>query len=289
MSNSFAEIQHLYQKLRMLIFCMLLLLIAALAMAFVNHSLILPFLAVAVICHLFFVRPCQNQYTSAVSAENLRRTLCKSLGNDEILEKGGQRITVKTLTDAGLMPCGDEKNVPLFRWEIHGEKKGLSLALCDATIPQCFKLADKGKKRVHFNAGVWVHMDLPTDTQKHFKLLDETSVPTPIRMDYFSSRWNFETASVSDTDIGKRFVLYRPKDTEQGPSPALLRRLKSLMEYTPGYVALSIRGSQLDIFVRGRFLTRPVSISRKPSQELLDFDPFPELAYIMDLAASMLH
>ena len=289
MSNSFTEIQHLYQKLRMLIFGMLLLLLAALAMVFMNRPLTLPILAVAVVYHLFLLRPCQNQYTAAVSTENLHRTLCKKLGNHEILEKGGSRITLKTLTDAGLMPCGDEKNIPLLRWEIHGKKKELPLTLCDATIPQNFKLAEKGKKRVHFNAGVWIHMDLPSDTQKHFKLLDETSVPTPIRMDYFSNRWNYETAAIRDTDIGKRFVLYRPKDTEQEPSPALLHKLKDLMEYTPGYVALSIRGSQLDIFIRGRFLTRPVSISQKPSQELLDFDPFPELSYIVDLAASLLH
>lgn len=289
MSNSFVEIQQLYRKCRLLVFTMLLLLIAALIMVFVNRTFTLPLLAAAVICHLFVLRPCQNQYSKAISMENLRRTVCRSLGSDEISEKDSHLITVNTLEAAGLMPCTDEKNVPLLRWEVHGKKKGLSIALCDATIPQKFKLADKGKKRIHFNAGVWAHIELPSDTQKHFKLLDETSVPTPIRMNYFSNRLNWETASISDTDIGKRFVLYRPKNTEQQPSPAMLRKLKSLMDYTPGYAALSIRGSQIDIFIRGRFLTRPISISQKPTQELLNFDPFPELAYIVDLAASALH
>lgn len=288
MSNSFSEIRQLYRKLRLLLIATLLLLIAALAMAFVNRALILPVLALAVVCHLLLTRPCQKQYVSAVSAENLRRTLCRSLGCSQIEEKGGKQITPSTLDAAGLMPCGDDKNKPLLRWELHGEKKGLPITLCDATIPQNFKLAYRGKKRVHFNAGVWVHMDLPSDTQKHFKLLDETSVPTPIRMNYFSQRKNVETGTVRDGELARRFVLYRPKGTGQEPSQAVLRKVKALMEYTPGYVAFSIRGSQFDLFIRGRFLTRAVLVSQKPTEELLDFDPLPELPYIVEIAEALL-
>lgn len=289
MPNSLQELQQLYQRYRRIVFFILLLLIASLIMIFVNRSFSLPILLAAVIFHLAVLRPCQKKYTTTVTHLNLRQTLCRTLGNDEIAELNGDLITADTLTSAGLMPCGDESSTPLLRWGLHGERKGLRVSLCDATIPQNFRLAAKGKRRVHFNAGVWVHIDLPSDTHLHYRLLDETSVPTPIRMDFFSGKWNYETAHIPDSDLGKRFVLYRPKNTEQEPSHSLIQKLKALMEYTPGYVALSVNSTRLDVFVRGRFLARAVSVSQKPSQALIDLDPFPELDYILELAKTLLH
>lgn len=288
MSTSFFKIQQLYRKCRFLVFIMLMLLISSLFMAFTRRARVLPLLAAAIIFHFFLLRPCQKQYSRAFSIENLQRTLCKFLGTDEISEKNGHLITVTTLEASSLMPCKDGKNLPLMRWEIHGKKNGLSIALCDTAIPQVFKLSSKGKKRIHFNNGVWVHIELPSDSQKHYKLLDEVSVPTPIRMEYFSNYTDLETASISDTSIGKRFVLYRPKNTDQQPSAVTLRKLKSLMEYTPGYIALSVDGNQIDVFIRGRFLTRSISLSEKPTEGLLNFNPLPELPYIVNLALSII-
>jgi hypothetical protein len=165
----------------------------------------------------------------------------------------------------------------------------MTLTLCDATIPQRFQLAQRGKKRIHFNSGTWVHITLPADTGLCFKLLDETSVPTPIRMEYFSKQQNYETASIGDSAIGKRFVLYRQKNSNQRPPAPLLKRLKVLAEYTPGYIALSIDDRQMDLFLRGRFLARAVSVSKRPTEQLLAFDPLPELSYIVDLAFSTIN
>lgn len=287
MTNPINEIQQLYHKYRLLVFAMLMLLIAALILVFCRRTLVLPVLGAALLFHLFLLRPCQKQYTNSVTRANLARTVCRSLGSDGPAEKGGTLITSDTIAGSGLMPWGDEQNQPLLCWEIQGKKKGMALTLCDATIPQSFRLVEKGKKRVHFNAGVWIHLDLPADTQLHYKLIDETAVPTPIRMEYFSRKQTFETASVGDPELGQRFVFYRPRGSQQQPSPAVLDKLRALMEYTPGYVALGVNGSRMDVFIRGRFLARAVSASTRPTQALLDFDPLPELAYVLELAEAV--
>lgn len=49
----------------------------------------------------------------------------------------------------------------------------------------------------------------------HFRLLDETSVPTPIRMEYFSKSIRYENAPLEDRDLKTHCVLYRPMGTEQ--------------------------------------------------------------------------
>ena len=105
MTTSLNEIQQLYHKYRLLVFAILMLLIAALAMAFVNRPLVFPVLALAVAFHLLFLRPCQKRYTTSVTRASLRQTVCRFLGTKEPEEKGGRLLTAQLMEDAGLMPC----------------------------------------------------------------------------------------------------------------------------------------------------------------------------------------
>lgn len=276
-----------YRQFRLCVLAMLLFLVATLAVMFIKRPLVFAMLAIAVLFHLFVLRPKQKVYADAFSKANLRQTICKRLGTDTILEKAHQNINEETIEQARLMPGGSEKSAPLFRWEVSGTIKGIPVTLCDTTIPQSFRLAEKGKPRVHFNAGVWAHITLPSDSGMHFRLLDETSVPTPIRMEYFSKSIRYENAPLEDRDLKTHCVLYRPMGTEQQPSYSFCKSLKALMKYTPGYVAVSVHGSSMDVFIRGRFLTRTLPLTQKPTQQLLEFDPFPELSYLADLARSV--
>ena len=121
----------------------------------------------------------------------------------------------------------------------------------------------------------------------HFRLLDETSVPTPIRMEYFSKSISYENAPLEDNDLKTHCVLYRPMGNGAAAILLLLQELKGSHEVHPGYVAVSVHGSSMDVFIRGRFLTRALSLTQKPTEKLLGFDPFPELSYLADLARSV--
>lgn len=277
-----------YRQFRLCVLAMLLFLVATLAVMFIKRPLVFAMLAIAVLFHLFVLRPKQKAYADAFSRANLRQTVCKKLGTDTILEKAHQNITEETMEQARLMPGGSEKSAPLFRWEVSGTIKGIPVTLCDATIPQSFRLAEKGKPRVHFNAGVWAHITLPSDSGTHFRLLDET-LPFRLRSVWSTSQraLAMKTLLLEDSDLKTHCVLYRPMGTEQQPSYSFCKSLKALMKYTPGYVAVSVHGSSMDVFIRGRFLTRTLPLTQKPTQQLLEFDPFPELSYLADLARSV--
>lgn len=266
---------------------MLILLVISLAAVFLDLKLALLILCASIIWYLQILQPSRQLYADGVNQANLERTVCQKLAMCSLTIDDLVPVTPEIIERAGLMPCGDEKNSLLLLWGIYGEKRDFRLTMCDAMFPQKFPAPRGGRPRIYFNSGVWVHIDMPVNTHLHYKLLDEASVPAPIRTDYFSRHWGYESASIDDPDVSKRFILYRPKNTNQQPSTAVLKGLKALMEYSPGYVALSIQGSQLDIFVRGRFLARSVSMSSPPTQEMLDIDPFPELGYIVRLAAAM--
>ena len=288
MKYSISDLQQMYRRYRMQVFLLLLLLIAALVLVFKSHLLTLTALAAALVFHLFVVRPHQKAYVNAFTQANLSETLCPKLGADTVSEKNVSHITADLLKSAHLMPFCQESGTPLFCWEISGRLRGLSVSLCDATLAQKFRLMEKGKNRVHFNTGVWTHIDLAKDTGMNFRLLHETSVPTPIRMEFFSRESLFTPSKLSDPELAKSFVLYCPvKENPPALPGRFLEELKKLAEYTPGYVAVSVRANQMDIFIRGRFLARPVSVRQAPTKELLSFDPFPELLYLMDLAGAL--
>lgn len=288
MKYTMSNLQQMYRRYRMQVLLLLLILIAALVLVFQSHLLTLAALALALLFHLCVVRCQQKKYIHAFTCSNLEHTLCPKLGITTVSEKNIACITPDLLQKADLMPFRQTSATPLLRWELSGEARGLSVSLCDAVLAQDFKLTEKGKQRVHMNTGVWTHIELSKDTGMNFRLLDETSVPTPIRMNFFSRESLYTSSPIQDTELAKRFVLYHPA---ANPVPVLpgrfLRELKKLKDYTPGYVAVSVHGSQLDIFIRGRFLTRPVSVRQAPTEELLNFDPFPELLYLLDLAGTL--
>lgn len=288
MTQKLTELKKLYRTCRLTLTATLMLLVLALIVTFVNRYFCFLFLALALGCHLILTRPQQKRYAVALTKANLEATLCKQLGCPVPEEKGGDQITASLIQQSGLMPCHISENSPLLCWGIHGSYGKCKISLCDATIAQPFSLKEKGKNRVHFNSGVWAHIELPNECGIRFALYDETSVPTPIRMDYYADRSNYETAHIPDEELGNRFVLYRPTDGSTAELPkSFLASLKRLVSYTPGYLAVTVDGNQMDVFLRGRFLTKPVSAADAPSEELIAFDPFPELSYLVGLANSV--
>lgn len=288
MKYTISDLQQMYRSYRMKALFLLLLLVAALVFVFQNHILTLAALALAVLFHLCVIRPWQKKYANAFTCANLEHTLCLKLNTPSVSEKNAVHITPSLMKKAALMPFHQTSSTPLLRWELSGQIRGLSVSLCDAVLAQDFKLVEKGKQRVHMNTGVWIHIELSKDTGLNFRLLDENSVPTPIRMDFFSKESLYISSPVPDAELAKCFVLYHPaaEDTPVLPN-RFLRELKKLKDYTPGYAAVSIHDKQLDIFIRNRFLTRPVSVRQAPTEELLNFDPFPELRYLLDLADAL--
>lgn len=285
--DSISSIQDKYRKLRLYTLIMLVLLISSVAFVFIQKNVTFVLLTVAILYHLFVLRKKQKEYSNSVTETNLKNTLCPYLGTKDLHLHNGGTITLQTLQSAGLMPVRVTKGSPLLCFGIDGQKNDFSVSICDATIAQDFTLQKKGRKRVHFNSGVWVHMEQPNPLKNRWCLLDETSVPTPIRMDYFSKDKTMQPFSVGNDYIGERCVLYHPIDQDVHLSAALLHEIKRLIDYTPGYMAISVNGNSIDFFIRGRFLSRPVSLSQAPTKETLSFDSFPELPYLIRIAKAV--
>ncbi|MDO4268352.1 MAG: hypothetical protein Q4C73_07750 [Eubacteriales bacterium] len=285
MPTSLNEIQALYRKCHYKTIAALALLLVSLALFLVNRWLSLPFILAAVFCQFYFARRSRKLYAQAVTSVNLQKTLCRVLGAAAPQEKSSGAVTAGIIRRSGLMPFREEKNSPLLCWQIQGRLGKLPVSLCDATLTEDYHMPGSGKKRVHFNSGVWAHFDLPSNTGRQFSIVDPDAIPEAVRNEFFSESKGFKAVSLEPETAGRRFILYCPADQENELPPVLfLSALKRLARYTPGYPALSVNGSQLDVFLRNRFLSRPVPYTTAPTEKLLGADPFPELSYLTDLA-----
>lgn len=273
-----------YRKYRRSVGVVLLILAAAIVCVFVNRYAVFALLFAALLFHLFVVRKQQKAYTAGINHANISLTLMPKLGAEDVSEKGTGGLSAAAVKKAAMMPCDGE---PSFFLGMEGDTGRFHIRIADASIPARFELKKGGKKRVHFSTGVWTHVLLPADTGYRYCVIDETAVPTPIRMAFFEKDPVMFPAPLNDQEMKGKAVLYAPMGEEdQRPSPAVLKALKELISYTPGYTAMSLHGNELDLFIRGRFLAGPVTVSQKPTEASLTFDPFPEYDYILKVASA---
>jgi hypothetical protein len=273
-----------YRVFRMSVWAVLALLIAALVCLFINRYAAFALLGLALVFHIFYVRRQQKAYTELVNRSNIELTVMKKIGAEDVSGKSTGGLNASTIKRAGMMPCDGS---PSFFWGMEGDMGPFHLQISDVSIPQQFELKKGGKNRMHFDVGVWTHVVLPADSGYRYCIIDETAVPTPIRMAYFDRDPVMFHAELGEPSLKGKAVLYRPMNEEdQRPSPAVMKSLMDLIAYTPGYTALSLHGNEMDLFIRGRFLAMPVTVSKKPTAASLEFDPFPELDYIKKIASA---
>ncbi|MCD8221041.1 MAG: hypothetical protein LUD07_02395 [Clostridiales bacterium] len=287
MSDPFSDIQQQHNQLRMFALAPVVCLVLAIPLVFFNIKAAFLAIALAALIHLLVFKPQARKYESAVNQACLQATICRMLGADSVSESGGTYFSEQTITDSDLMPPPANHTRPLFCWQIQGKRKGLSVSLCDATILHKYSNLS-GKERVHYSSGVWTHIRLPKDSGRHFLIVDEAAIPAAIWDTHISQKPEYRRVSIDDPELAERLAFYPSAgDEAQTLSDSFQQSLKRLVNYTPGYVAVSVRGAQMDIFINGRFLSRKIKVSQEIRQNDLQFDPFPELSYLTTLAATL--
>lgn len=256
------------------------LLLAAALVIFRSRWLAIVLTAAAAAWQLLYVQPHKKRYLDDFVQENIRRTLCVPLGSSGAQEKSGGALTADTLRGAALLPFDGGKGSVLLRQGLSGQKDGIAAALCDASLAE--GLPGESRRHTHFCTGCWMHFALPQDTGRSWRMVDRELLPVPIRRAFYAGQPALQETAPADVALAEKFVFYLPEGT--APSRAVLRLLRQFADYTPGHIAVSLHGAELDVFLGGRFLARPVSFRQEPTEALLNFDPLPELGWGLRLA-----
>ena len=270
-----------YRRFKRSVFLMILLLAAAAVCVFINHIAAFVLIGIAVLYHLFYLRRIQKQYVQTFADTNIRETVGRDIQTKTVDAQSGGKITEETVKQAQLVPYDKRSGSCLLREGLDGEMDGIKIALCDAVFAETFQLVKKGKNRIHYVSGAWMSFTLNTDTGADWRLLDKDVLPVPIRQNYYRQLSGMNKLQLDGT-AGERFILYSRGGAV--PDNKLVKELLALADYTPGKLAVSLRGSRLTVFIRDRVLARGVSVKNPPTMEALAFHPFPELSYAAQCA-----
>ncbi len=282
MQATLDQLTQQYRRFKRLVFGIILILVIALVCIFINRNITFILLAFAVLFHLFYVRRQQKAYQEGFVEANMKVTLAQDIGAKKVSAMSGGKITEEVVRDAQMAPVDKGKGSCLLREGVSGEHEGLKVALCDAVMAESWQLVKNGKNRVHYLMGVWTSYTLSHDTGADWRLLDKDVLAVPIRQKFYKSISALERIHYDDEELEERFILYSKHGSV--PDQKVMREIIALADYTPGKIAVSLKGDKLNIFIRDRILARAVSVKNPPTAEALKFHPFPEIRYTTQCA-----
>lgn len=254
-----------------------LFLIGVLAAFFMrNYTLITVFLLLAVVWHLFVYRGMKKRYFMHCENANLGLCVMPAIGA-ETIEERGTAITEEDLARAELVPFVP-KTFSAFK-SFRGSKNGAKVSSSDVVF--AVHTQEKGIA-AGTNSGNLVHFELPFDTGMNIRILDPGVYPESLQTNYYRSLGLLQIGNPAG--LHRAFKVFAGENTEpERLGNAFSAKLNAFREFTPGFIALSIRGSAADVYIRNRFLGQNMVLRSEMTEKALLTDPFPELKKVIEL------
>ena len=235
-------------------------------------------LLLCLLFHVFYLRPQVKKYCKAFNHENL-------LASCEELLQGAQHNTSEGIDKSivlksGLMPIGKDKSY-LSRELLTGRWCGFDVKLSDITV--CHEFLRNDKNHYEFISGCWTHVELDSDTGCNYKILPKFFMTADGERLFFARQSVLTAKPFGKAPRDEKYSLYIA-DESPLPSSEVLNKLTELAEYSPGLVAMSVHGNNVDVMIKNRFLDRKVSMREVATAARLKAPVFPELKHVLQLA-----
>ena len=274
-----------HKKLRNVTYGLIALLVVALLTAILK--MMIPSIAcLAVMALLRFTvhRNAREEYRQAMTDAALTCAVGAKLDEFELKDKGGTGITREEIREAKMLPIrdGEKSFIGLFQG-ISGPLKGMAVSLNDVTLQQYQHAGEKGAEVA---CGTWMRFALPKDTGRDLRILAPDIVPEDLLEEFFAGQPELIKQDAADAGFREQQLYYNAAAAEQDavlPS-GFASSVNDLFRKTPGKAALSLRGKDLDIFIKNRVLAPNYPVSTKPEESFLSTDPIPEFKDALALA-----
>ncbi|ETP72591.1 hypothetical protein UYO_1367 [Lachnospiraceae bacterium JC7] len=274
-----SELKKENKKVHIIAYIMMAVLVGVLIVSLRRQFYLTFGLLIAALLIQFFVfRKAQKKYIKHCEDANISLTLKGALNASEIQEKGTY-ITEETVEKAHIIPFVP-KTFNGFK-AIKGMKNGIEVSATDVSVVD--RKNDKGIA-AEVNTGNWIHIELPEGTGMKFTIVEDELMRDSSRTDFFSK----DSYRESELPEGfpRRFHIYENIEAEDNGkklSDSFLAKLKSLSDYTPGKIGVSINDKSADIFIKNRFLAAGFTAGQEVDERTLLRDPYPELMHVLDM------
>ena len=297
-----------HKKLRNVTYALIALLVVALSTAILKTMIpSLACLAVMALLRFTVHRTAREEYRQAMTDAALTCAVGAKLDEFELKDKGGTGITREEIREAKMLPIrdGEKSFIGLFQG-ISGPLKGMAISLNDVTLQQYQHAGEKGAEVA---CGTWMHFALPKDTGRDLRILAPDIAAEDLLEEFFTGQPELIQQDAADAGFRENQLYYDAAagtqtasgqttggqtaggQTAGGKSAALpagfAAAVNDLFRKTPGKAALSLRGKNLDIFLKNRVLAPNYPVSTKPEESFLSTDPIPEFKDALALAKTL--
>ncbi len=236
-------------------------------------------LIIALLIQFFVFRKAQKKYIKHCEDVNISLTVKEALNASEILEKGTY-ISEEIVERAHIIPFVP-KTFNQFK-AVKGMRKGIVVSATDVSV-----VDRKNEKGIaaEVNTGNWIHIELPEGTGLKLSVVEDELMRDTSRVEFFSDDL-YREAELPE-GFPRRFHIYEKIEDEESIkklSDSFLAKLKSLSDYTPGKLGVSINDNSVDIFIKNRFLAAGFTAGQEVDERTLLRDPYPELMHVLDMA-----
>ena len=141
-----------------------------------------------------------------------------------------------------------------------------------------------------------MHFVLPKDTGRDLRVLAPDIAAGDLLEEFFAGLPALAKQDADDAGFREKQLYYDAAAGSQaaGGKPAagslpsgFVSAVNDLFRKTPGKAALSLRGKNLDIFLKNRVLSPNYPLSTKPEESFLSTDPVPEFKDALALAKTL--
>ena len=298
-----------HKKLRNLTYVLIALLIVALITAIFKQMIpSIACLAVMALFRLTLHRNVRKEYQQAMTDAALTCNVGAKLDEFELKSKGGSGITREDIRAAELLPVreGETSFIGLYQG-ISGTLKSMDVSLNDVTLQQYQHAGEKG---ADVACGTWMHFDLPKDTGRDLRVLSPDIAAADLLEEFFAGQPELKKKDAADAGFRGQQLYYDAAADAQAadgqtaggqtagrksaafaqtaPLPSgFVSAANDLFRKTPGKAALSLRGKNLDIFLKNRVLAPNYPVSTKPEESFLSTDPVPEFKDALAVAKTL--
>lgn len=261
-----------FDRIRLTAYFMIAMVICViLVSAFRKFWLTLIIIAVTVFLQLFVFRKMQKKYTEHAVTENIRATIGQILHTDKVVMKGDELLDEQVIREADLIPAIDKSGAINLFTAVSGysgtKDRKMKVTSCDVTIA---KHQEGTRISAEIICGNWIHIELPEATGHSFIVKDGRILP-----------------SLAGEDAGKAKI--SADSPEAAEVPVKFRReLEKLEGYTTGTISMRVNYDTSDIFLRDRFLAASFSARSEVTQQMIDWNPLPELEKVLDLVWTLM-
>lgn len=281
------EVQRLqaeYRQLKICAFGMIALIVAVIVSSALHRFYLTGILLLAAILFQFiYFRKKQKAYQRHIAEKNLWISFCPLMHAESLVLSGWKRFGREQLLEAELFPTYDHGNAVNAYAGAAGGDGTTRIESCDVSIAEPY---GNGSRRATINCGNWTRMTFAEPHGLNCRILEKGVLLDRLERSFYTeeqyARIEPETLGLEDD-----FSVYRKHGTEALPDKRLIEQLKKLAKYTPGKLAVSLHGNVMDVYIRDRFIGVSYTTQTAISEEMLKYDPFPEIEKIIALGKTL--